>query len=164
MKGKGQGSLEYLFMIAAALIIIFVVVHYLGENSVKASEQSQVASLQARTELAKSSLQAKGFWNDEHCFYILSTSYAQDKVGSEYGISIKDKGPNGECNQNDKVLYYVDYSYSEYRDEIKALYGDERYKLKTLKELYDLCLANDERACKIIIALGESLWVQHGQS
>ena len=164
MKGKGQGSLEYLFMIAAALIIMFVVVQYLGENSVKASEQSQVASLQAQAELAKSSLQAKGFWNDEHCFYILSNSTSEKDVGSEYGISIKDKGPNGECNQNDKVLYYVDYSDSEYRDEIKALYGDERYKLKTLKELYDLCLANDERACKIIMALDESSWIQHGQS
>jgi len=38
MKRKAQGALEYLFMIAAALIIIFVVVRYLTTSGKTASE------------------------------------------------------------------------------------------------------------------------------
>jgi hypothetical protein len=156
---KGQGALEYLFMVAAALIIIFVVVRHISGTGSQASSQVAIASLQSQAELAKSQLEVKDLWNDGYCFYILPESYSKDKVGSEYGISIKDKGSNGKCDITDKVIYYLDYRNARYKDDVKALYGDDRYKLKTLKELYDLCLANDENACKIIITLDESLWI-----
>ncbi|WP_082663054.1 class III signal peptide-containing protein [Thermococcus sp. 2319x1] len=159
MSRKGQGSLEYLFMVAAALIIIFAVVSYISGSGSQATQQGDIALLQSQAELAKSKLTAKGLWNDEYCFYILSESYSKDKVGSKYGISIKDKGSNGKCDKSDRVIYYLDYSGSEYREEVKALYGDGKYNLKTLKELYDQCLAGDENACKVIITLDESLWI-----
>ena len=60
---KGQGALEYLFMIAAALIIIFVVVRYIGQSSSQASEQGNIAQLQSQVELIKSQAQAQGLWN-----------------------------------------------------------------------------------------------------
>ncbi|WP_004069963.1 class III signal peptide-containing protein [Thermococcus litoralis] len=159
MSRKGQGSLEYLFMVAAALIIIFVAVSYISSSGGQVAQKSGIASLQSQAEIAKSRLSAKDLWNDEYCFYILSEGYSKDKVGSEYGISVKDKGSNGKCDITDKVIYYLDYRNARYKDDVKALYGDDRYKLKTLKELYDLCLANDENACKVIITLDESLWI-----
>ncbi|MDK2854659.1 MAG: hypothetical protein PWQ92_1553 [Thermococcaceae archaeon] len=159
MSRKAQGSLEYLFMVAAALIIILVAVSHISSSGGRVAQQSDIASLQSQAELAKFQLEVKDLWNDGYCFYILSESYSKDKVGSEYGISIKDKGSNGKCDKSDKIIYYLDYRNARYKDEIKALYGDDRYKLKTLKELYDLCLANDENACKVIITLDESLWI-----
>lgn len=55
MKRKAQGALEYLFMIAAALIIIFVVVRYLTRSGTTAaniagnSSNQSVAALQNMT-------------------------------------------------------------------------------------------------------------------
>ncbi len=63
---KGQGALEYLFMIAAALIIIFVVVRYISGAGSQASQQSDIAALQSQAELAKSTLEAKDLWNSTH--------------------------------------------------------------------------------------------------
>ena len=59
---KAQGALEYLFMIAAALIIIFVVVRYISQSGGQASQQGDIAALQSQAELAKSTLEAKGLW------------------------------------------------------------------------------------------------------
>ncbi len=61
---KGQGALEYLFMIAAALIIIFVVVRYISSTGQQATSQSDIAALQSQAELVKSSFQAKGWWSN----------------------------------------------------------------------------------------------------
>lgn len=51
MKRKAQGALEYLFMIAAALIIIFVVVRYLTGSLTSATETAGTAASSATGEL-----------------------------------------------------------------------------------------------------------------
>ncbi len=43
MKRKAQGAIEYLFMIAAALIIVAVVINYLKKSGTKAGEQASNA-------------------------------------------------------------------------------------------------------------------------
>ncbi|KUH32465.1 hypothetical protein APY94_10305 [Thermococcus celericrescens] len=63
---KGQGAIEYLFMIAAALVIILIAVRYVGQSTGTASQQADIASLQSQAELAKSTLTAAGVWNDNY--------------------------------------------------------------------------------------------------
>ncbi|NPA47838.1 MAG: class III signal peptide-containing protein [Thermococci archaeon] len=45
MKRKAQGALEYLFMIAAALIIVLVVVRYLKGSTSKAKPNQTISSI-----------------------------------------------------------------------------------------------------------------------
>lgn len=47
MKRRAQGALEYLFMIAAALIIIFVVVRYLTTSGSTAAETAGTSANQS---------------------------------------------------------------------------------------------------------------------
>lgn len=155
MAKKGQGALEYLFMIAVALLVIFLAVKYLGSTGNQVSSQSELAALQSQAELVRSQLKAQDLWNDDYCIYILSPSYSQSKIGSKYGISLKKPG---ECKKTGDVAYYLDYSGATYREEVSQLYGNETYKLKTLSELYDMCMGGDEKACKLIITLKESKW------
>ena len=128
---KGQGALEYLFMIAAALIIIFVVVRYISSSGQQATQQGDIAALQSQAELAKSTLQAKDLWEDT-----ATISVAQDgtiTIGS----------------------YTVDASGTTYESDVTNSIDD----YNTLQDLYDACInENDETACKIIISLGEATW------
>jgi len=45
MKRKAQGALEYLFMIAAALIIVLVVVRYLKGSTTKAHPNQTINNI-----------------------------------------------------------------------------------------------------------------------
>ncbi|WP_371180373.1 class III signal peptide-containing protein [Thermococcus sp. EP1] len=125
---KGQGALEYLFMIAAALIIIFVVVRYISSSGQQATGQSDIASLQSQAELAKSSLQAKDWWDDD------------------YTITIN---TNAQTITIDNVSVTIDYSNSKYVDDITTTYNGE-----TLGNIYDDCMEGTEEACKVLAALG----------
>ena len=139
---KGQGALEYLFMIAAALIIIFVVVRYISQSGSQASQQGDIAALQSQAELAKSNLQARGLWKDD----------ATLANGGDTVIKV---------TFTDGPTYNVDVGGTTYESEAASLdpttYG-------TLGTLYDKCIQeNDETACKILISLGEAKWEQGGQ-
>lgn len=63
---KGQGAIEYLFMIAAALVIILIAVRYVSNSGSQAQEQGNIAQLQAQAELAKSNLISRNAWNDNY--------------------------------------------------------------------------------------------------
>jgi uncharacterized protein (UPF0333 family) len=130
---KGQGALEYLFMVAAALIIIFVVVRHISGTGSQASSQVAIASLQSQAELAKTNLQAKNFWEDT----------ASISVGKGGTITIGD--------------YTVDATGTTYESEVtNSISG-----YSNLEALYDACMdKNDETACKILISLGEAKWTE----
>ncbi|WP_394344279.1 class III signal peptide-containing protein [Thermococcus indicus] len=57
---KGQGAIEYLFMIAAALVIILIAVRYVSDAGQNASTQGNLAQIQAQVETIKAQLQASG--------------------------------------------------------------------------------------------------------
>lgn len=62
---KGQGAIEYLFMIAAALVIILIAVRYVGNTGNQAQEQGNLAQLQSQVELTKSNLISQyGSWSE----------------------------------------------------------------------------------------------------
>ncbi|MBC7094001.1 class III signal peptide-containing protein [Thermococcus sp.] len=130
---KGQGALEYLFMIAAALIIIFVVVRYISGTGSQATQQSDIVSLQSQAELAKSSLQAKGWWYDN--YYVMKDS-------NILGIS-----PD---NTTNKAIANITISDSAYLQDIQTEYS----KNEQLGTLYNNCMGGNETACKVLAALG----------
>ena len=132
---KGQGALEYLFMIAAALIIIFVVVRYISSSGQQATGQSDIASLQSQAELAKSSLQAKDWWDDDY--------YVKDPSGGVISIGSTDGGDD---------IANITVSTSEYYNDIKDLSLDDNHD--QLGELYNDCMAGNATSCKVLAALG----------
>ena len=130
---KGQGALEYLFMIAAALIIIFVVVRYISSSGQQATGQSDIASLQSQAELAKSSLQAKDWWDDD---YYISISSGVAKIGTTDG---------------DDDIANITISSSQYINDIPTTFDDDHDELG---ELYNDCMAGNATSCKVLAALG----------
>lgn len=56
---KGQGAIEYLFMIAAALVIILIAVRYVSDAGSQASNQGDLAMLQSQVETIKAQLEAQ---------------------------------------------------------------------------------------------------------
>ena len=122
---KGQGALEYLFMIAAALIIIFVVVRYISSSGQQATSQSDIASLQSQAELGKSALQAKNWWGDNYNVTIHTSSGT---------LEIENSAGNSLAN--------ITYTDSEYASDIEAL-GGNTYHLGTL---YDNCMVGNATA------------------
>lgn len=102
---KGQGALEYLFMIAAALIIIFVVVRHISGTGSQASSQVAIASLQSQAELAKTNLQARGWWQND---YTVAFNVTND---NKYYLNITN------------ITKAVDITNSDYLDDIKAVYN-----------------------------------------
>ena len=130
---KGQGALEYLFMIAAALIIIFVVVRYISSSGQQATGQSDIASLQSQAELAKSALQAKGWWDDN--YYVDNPDDGIISIGSS-------SGGNDIAN--------ITVSNSRYYNDIKSA----SINGKTLSQLYNGCMGGNATLCKVLAAMG----------
>ncbi|MDK2854658.1 MAG: hypothetical protein PWQ92_1552 [Thermococcaceae archaeon] len=132
---KGQGALEYLFMVAAALIIIFVVVRYISGTVQQASSQTAIASLQSQAELVKTNLQAKDFWNDN--YYVVDNN--------DQNLTIETV---------DGTIIAVDTNLEYYGDEVPNNYLNTN---ETLKNLYEACTKdNDENACMILIDLQDA--------
>ncbi|WP_353936099.1 class III signal peptide-containing protein [Thermococcus alcaliphilus] len=133
---KGQGALEYLFMIAAALIIIFVVVRYISGSTQQASSQSDIASLQSQVELIKSKLVSQNVWDDQYTVEYDSTN--------DY-LLVKDTNGTVAYAEADK-----DYSAAPYSTLISST--------PTLGSLYDKCMVeNDATACEIIVDIGDDI-------
>ncbi|WP_366513829.1 class III signal peptide-containing protein [Thermococcus aggregans] len=142
---KGQGALEYLFMIAAALIIIFVVVRYISSSGQQATSQSDIAALQSQAELGKSSLQAKDWWDDNYVVKVNGNNleiYASTSASSPVAT--------------------IDISGSEYLTDIQNMNTDSNGFIDvdgttgadTLDNLYDACMGGNADACKVLAALG----------
>ena len=142
---KAQGALEYLFMIAAALIIIFVVVRYISQSGGQASQQGDIATLQSQAELVKTNLQAKGFWDDD---YVVITDNPSDPTKLQI-VSVSDSSTTI-IAEDDNLEYYG--------DEVPADYlGTDATGAKDLKDLYESCTKdNDEDACMILIDLQDA--------
>ena len=137
---KGQGALEYLFMIAAALIIIFVVVRYISGSTQQASQQGDIASLQSQAELARTTLQSKNLWSNEYYVYYNTTD--EDNIKLEiYNTTASSGTVIGEDTN-------LDYE-TEYDNEIN--WGTDGVSLKTL---YDNCMnSNDKPSCYVLADL-----------
>ena len=142
---KGQGALEYLFMIAAALIIIFVVVRYISSSGQQATSQSDIAALQSQAELGKSSLQAKDWWGDNYVVMVDSTNDELEIYTSAGGT----------------LVATIDISGSEYLTDIENMNTASNYidlddddTADTLDNLYDDCMGGNADACKVLAALG----------
>jgi uncharacterized protein (UPF0333 family) len=137
---KGQGALEYLFMVAAALIIIFVVVRYITGAGQEATGQIDLTILQNKAELAKSSMEARGWNLDSYTLVTIKKDENKFEIDS---------------NGDNTADITVSYAKSDYKDDINQL-TEADYQRKTIKELYDMCSAGDVGACKIMAALGGS--------
>jgi len=152
---KGQGALEYLFMIAAALIIIFVVVRYISGSTQQATSQTDIASLQSQAELARTTLQGKDYWDNNY--------YVGYDSGS-HKLAILEKKTDGTTTYSevavDDNLEYED-EYSDYAGDTTAA---TNYKLlqvnsqaATLKDIYDACMdQNNKGACYVLIDLQDA--------
>jgi len=148
---KGQGALEYLFMIAAALIIIFVVVRYISSAGSQASQQSDIAALQSNAEMAKSVLQAKGWWYDN--YYVLYD-------GTNHNLYI-----SSDTNIGSDKAYTSDLQYETEYDEtsdftsttFESAVGDGVTWGAKLSEIYNSCMdENDKAACYVLMDLQDA--------
>jgi len=147
---KGQGALEYLFMIAAALIIIFVVVRYISQTGGQASQQSDIAALQSQAELAKTNLQAKGFWDNTYKVEVAPKSNGNGEVT---GLQIMDdETPIATDSHLEYKSEYLSDD-GDFVDDIKNFAGDS----PTLEQLYDKCMDdNVKAACYVLIDLQDA--------
>lgn len=150
---KGQGALEYLFMIAAALIIIFVVVRYISGSTQQATSQTDIASLQSQAELAKSQLIAKDWWDNDYYVYY-------DRGNENLIIDVD----STDATEGDEIAT-IDISNSAYLDDIDTAMSstsgyvdvDGTSGADTLADLYSACMDDsNEDACKVLAALGGS--------
>ena len=88
---KGQGAIEYLFMIAAALVIILIAVRYVGNAGSQASSQGDLAQLQSQVETIKTQLIAQG--------------KNLEGINIKYDATKKKYDPNGGSTATFKDLY-----------------------------------------------------------
>jgi len=130
-------------MIAAALIIIFVVVRYISSSGQQAAQQTDISALQSQAELAKTNLQAKDLWDADAT--VTSVSSTQIQV-----------------NFDGNTTYTVDISDSPYGGDPDLDSSDaNNYKNKNFGDIYAACInQGDAVACKILAALGSGEWQQ----
>ena len=126
---KGQGALEYLFMIAVALIIIFVVVRYISQTGSQATSQSDINILQNKAELVKARYEANGWWD---------TARVTVKDGSTLMVYLD------EDNTED-----VTYTIPEDYDELSS----KSYENTPIKNVYNQCQSGDLGACQVFALL-----------
>ena len=134
---KGQGAIEYLFMIAAALVIILIAVRYVGQSTGNASQQVDLASLQSQAELAKTKIVAAGVWNDNYNVVLTTDGSGNDVLQIQDGTTPKWEAPA----------------------EHKEKYEGDKYlgSGKELGTVYNDCASggdNAEAACYVLIDLG----------
>ena len=135
---KGQGALEYLFMIAAALIIIFVVVRYISGSTQQATSQTDIASLQSQAELARTTLQGKGYWDNNYYVVYNTNLYIKDSSGNNIA-------------QDTNLDYEEEYD-TEISWDTQTLTNNP-----TLKDIYDNCMNNnDKKYCYVLIDLQDA--------
>ncbi|WP_394352216.1 hypothetical protein [Thermococcus sp. MV5] len=126
-------------MIAAALIIIFVVVRYISSSGQQATQQGDIASLQSQAELGKSALQAKNWWDDTY-------KVKFEESDSSYYLNI--------TTSADQQVTVIDITESAYKDDLNNLYDDNEVIDTNLGSLYTNCMQGNATACKVLAALG----------
>jgi len=151
---KGQGALEYLFMIAAALIIIFVVVRYISQSGGQASQQGDIAALQSQAELGKSALQAKNLWDDN--YYLYWDGSKTFYIDNDKSIDTSSTTYKGKIDiSNSAYLDDISDALETTAGYVKTLVGGSTDTTEdTLGGIYDECMAGSENACKVLAALG----------
>ena len=119
-------------MIAAALIIIFVVVRYISGAGQQASSQSDIAALQSQAELVKSSFTAKGWWANT-----TSVTYSQPT------LTVTPSGGSAMTFTVDQETYPNLYDATSLPDD-------------DIVGLYDSCMGGNIIACEVfgVIASG----------
>lgn len=136
---KGQGALEYLFMIAAALIIIFVVVRYISQTGSQATSQSDINILQNKAELVKSRFEVNGWWNED-------TTVAVDNAENPSTLTLTPLG-----NSTKAVTYDIP---DDYVSGIADYFEDNNGVAIT--KVYDDCQAGKLGACQVFGILAGS--------
>ena len=63
MKRKAQGAIEYLFMIAAALVVILIVVRQLRGKGSQAGQTADLAAKQSEVELIVQKYNSTDWWS-----------------------------------------------------------------------------------------------------
>ncbi|WP_087036319.1 class III signal peptide-containing protein [Thermococcus litoralis] len=126
---KGQGALEYLFMIAAALIIIFVVVRYISGTGQQATSQGDLSVLQIQADLAKAKMEAVGIWN---------ANYLVQYDNDNGVVTIVD---------TDNTTVATLSVPSDYQDAVSTYLGSDD---KSLGTVYNDCMAGNINACRVL--------------
>ena len=128
---KGQGAIEYLFMIAAALVIILIAVRYVGQSGQQAQQQGNIAQIQAQAELAKSNLVGRNLWQENYTVKYVSGTDTLELYSDTNNLLL-----NVTATNEDKYSSYL---------------GSAGKELGTV---YDNCMAGTESACYVLIDLG----------
>ncbi|NJE60967.1 class III signal peptide-containing protein [Thermococcus sp. 21S7] len=99
---KGQGAIEYLFMIAAALVIILIAVRYVSNSGQQASSQGDLAMFQSQAELVKSNLVAQYGSNELNKLKVNYTeaSITNGNFTQLYDLCMTNKKPSDTGLQN----------------------------------------------------------------
>ncbi|MDI3476415.1 MAG: hypothetical protein PWQ95_2143 [Thermococcaceae archaeon] len=88
MKRKAQGAIEYLFMIAAALVIILIVVRQLRGKSGESGKAADLSSKQSRVEMIAQKYNSTEWWTDYRSHYTKCINEgnvtACDKILNDY--------------------------------------------------------------------------------
>ena len=66
MKRKAQGAIEYLFMIAAALVIILIVVRQLRNKSGESGKSADLSAKQSKVELLAQKYNGTSAWDSSY--------------------------------------------------------------------------------------------------
>ncbi|WP_054839989.1 class III signal peptide-containing protein [Thermococcus sp. JCM 11816] len=137
---KGQGAIEYLFMIAAALVIILIAVRYVSQSGSQAQQTADISQLQAQVEMVKTRLVGSGIWNDDY-------AVVSDSTLLKIGVAQKDD--NGKVTGVSKVIATANIDKSSDWASYTKL-------PTTLGQIYDDCQGGDEAACNLILDLSDA--------
>ena len=137
---KAQGSINYIFMFAIALLFVlmtftFIAEDYGGSKDV-AMEHAENSSIKSQAIIFKSQLETSNFWDDEYTVLL----------GSNYTIKIYEE---------EVLIYTVNYENTSFKKDVTK-WGD--FNGLPLSEIYEACLNNNLTACKFIITLKEGSW------
>ena len=130
-------------MIAAALIIIFVVVRYISGTGQQATSQGDLLVLQTQAELVKSSFDAKGWWTD-------NTNVTVSSDGTTLTLEVPGVTPNPK--------YTIPPEYTELRTYGPTVFPSDTNNTNKVDiiEAYNLCQAGNVTACQVFGVLAGS--------
>jgi len=134
---KGQGAIEYLFMIAAALVIILIAVRYVSNTGSQASNQGDLAMLQSQAELVKASFTTNGWWDDT------TTKVKLDDTTNPTTLKLTTDGGTN----------YKDYTIPDkYKSGLKGYLTSEQ----GIVTVYNDCMQGNIGACEVFGILSGS--------
>lgn len=137
---RGQGSIDYIFMIAMGLLFILIAFAFIIEDSgtsrEAAMEHAKNSSIKSQAVIFKSQLEISNFWDDEYMVLL----------GSNYTIKIYEE---------EVLIYAVNYENTSFKEDVTKW---DNFNGLSLFEIYEACLNNNLTACKFIITLKEGSW------